>query len=591
MIDFACVSSTTPTWGNDPRWCTLGIAATEAERNKLAADRASSAPVQDVHRRVAAITPPARLAAVFLLASTGLLAVAYLLRGLPADPALLVLRRAEPAFRSAPARSDERRDTSDSAAPVGPPEAPLRLRYDAAVPTTPLGQPPVPVLMEAGTSAGRPPAGAPRSRNLSDLQQAGLQVSATELLDQYTQLHMAMTVAKEREPRALVVHFHNDAGVANRAGVLVSALALALATQRALLVEWPPVQAHWHPSREYIALPGLGDLFELPPGPAWSWRQARTWLPRGHECASAGGAAAGGASCLDLQTPGSPALGALLCGNLSGGTGGPPALAEPVAHLQSWDYFLPLLRSNAAAAGALAALGPRPGSALARWLLRPVAALEERAAAFAEAHLAGRFAVGVHVRQQGYNGLSAEQVKALAGCAARVTSARPAAAGGAVWFVAADSRQGRALVARHAAGVPGVQVVYLDSPLDGAEWRGSTRGTQAALVELRVLALCDELVLSPGSTFGRAAHMWAGREAYVLAKAGPRAGTCPRKGTVDGCCHSWRDSLLGGRLADDAPGAAGYALPVPRLERAAWSCMTPEHLAHMGRFHSDCRAS
>eukprot|EP00873_Tetraselmis_striata_P040919 jgi/Tetstr1/461183/TSEL_006320.t1 len=50
MIDFACVSSTTSTWGNDPRWCTPGITATEAERNKLAADRASSAPVQDVHR-------------------------------------------------------------------------------------------------------------------------------------------------------------------------------------------------------------------------------------------------------------------------------------------------------------------------------------------------------------------------------------------------------------------------------------------------------------------------------------------------------------------------------------------------------------
>eukprot|EP00873_Tetraselmis_striata_P029615 jgi/Tetstr1/449879/TSEL_036938.t1 len=50
MIDFACVSSTTPTWSNDPRWCTLGIAATEAEHGKLAADRASSAPVQGVHR-------------------------------------------------------------------------------------------------------------------------------------------------------------------------------------------------------------------------------------------------------------------------------------------------------------------------------------------------------------------------------------------------------------------------------------------------------------------------------------------------------------------------------------------------------------
>eukprot|EP00873_Tetraselmis_striata_P046318 jgi/Tetstr1/466582/TSEL_000990.t1 len=35
---------------NDPRWCTPGIAATEAEHGKLAADRASSAPVQGVHR-------------------------------------------------------------------------------------------------------------------------------------------------------------------------------------------------------------------------------------------------------------------------------------------------------------------------------------------------------------------------------------------------------------------------------------------------------------------------------------------------------------------------------------------------------------
>eukprot|EP00873_Tetraselmis_striata_P019105 jgi/Tetstr1/439369/TSEL_027804.t1 len=51
MTDFACVSSTTPTWGNDPRWCTPGIAATEAERNKMAADRTSySVPVQGVHR-------------------------------------------------------------------------------------------------------------------------------------------------------------------------------------------------------------------------------------------------------------------------------------------------------------------------------------------------------------------------------------------------------------------------------------------------------------------------------------------------------------------------------------------------------------
>eukprot|EP00873_Tetraselmis_striata_P010117 jgi/Tetstr1/430381/TSEL_020191.t1 len=38
MIDFACVSSTTPTWSNDPRWCTPGIAATEAEHAAMEDD-------------------------------------------------------------------------------------------------------------------------------------------------------------------------------------------------------------------------------------------------------------------------------------------------------------------------------------------------------------------------------------------------------------------------------------------------------------------------------------------------------------------------------------------------------------------------
>eukprot|EP00873_Tetraselmis_striata_P040448 jgi/Tetstr1/460712/TSEL_005899.t1 len=50
MIDFACVSSTTPTWGNDPHWCIPGMAATEAEHNTLATDRAYSASVQGFHR-------------------------------------------------------------------------------------------------------------------------------------------------------------------------------------------------------------------------------------------------------------------------------------------------------------------------------------------------------------------------------------------------------------------------------------------------------------------------------------------------------------------------------------------------------------
>jgi hypothetical protein len=39
---------------------------------------------------------------------------------------------------------------------------------------------------------------------------------------------------------------------------------------------------------------------------------------------------------------------------------------------------------------------------------------------------------------------------------------------------------------------------------------------------LSTAALCDELVLSPGSTFGRAASMWAAKDPHVLLKEGSR---------------------------------------------------------------------
>ncbi len=85
-------------------------------------------------------------------------------------------------------------------------------------------------------------------------------------------------------PRALVVHFHPDAGMANRIGVLISALALAIATDRALLMDWPPVVAHWHPAREYIALPAVERLLEPPFDIKWRWSESREWLPKGGDC-------------------------------------------------------------------------------------------------------------------------------------------------------------------------------------------------------------------------------------------------------------------------------------------------------------------
>eukprot|EP00873_Tetraselmis_striata_P009860 jgi/Tetstr1/430124/TSEL_019957.t1 len=87
MIDFASVSSTTPTWGNDPCWCTPGIAATEAERNKLAADRASSAPpVQGAHRYYPFVVEDRGRLGKSALTVVYIFAVSLALRNFPGGP-------------------------------------------------------------------------------------------------------------------------------------------------------------------------------------------------------------------------------------------------------------------------------------------------------------------------------------------------------------------------------------------------------------------------------------------------------------------------------------------------------------------------
>ena len=273
-------------------------------------------------------------------------------------------------------------------------------------------------------------------------------------------------------PRVLVVHFHTDTGMSNRMGVLVSALALAIATDRALLMDWPPVVAHWHPAREYIALPSVEQLLEPPVGVKWRWSESRNWLPPSGGC---NGKHATASNCLvrpfgslessqcrssshhsnhvllehckrggivgnqegsyldtfpltplpfpclqDLQNPLSLHFGALLCGELDTATPDPrfkvPASGD-VLHLQSWDFFLPLIKNNPTISPRLAPLGPEPASTLARWLLRPVPPLEDQAQGAFMHDLAGHFVVGIHIRMQGYNGVSAKQVTSFGGSA------------------------------------------------------------------------------------------------------------------------------------------------------------------------------
>ena len=190
---------------------------------------------------------------------------------------------------------------------------------------------------------------------------------------------------------ALVLH--PQYGLGNRMLSAISALALAVASDRRLFVAWDsqfadlfdsPFSQGWLPSTEELAGPGA-DVH---------WRRAKT---------------------LDL-TAASPELSALTATLACGGARA--ALGDAhIVRVSSDQYFLPLLllhddaRARLAAllgtppeheaAGEVAVLEERLVRGLGRWLLRPAADVRRAVMAFEQHHLSrdqGGCAVGLHVR-------------------------------------------------------------------------------------------------------------------------------------------------------------------------------------------------
>ena len=190
---------------------------------------------------------------------------------------------------------------------------------------------------------------------------------------------------------ALVLH--PQYGLGNRMLSAISALALAVASDRRLFVAWDsqfadlfdsPFSQGWLPSTEELAGPGA-DVH---------WRRAKT---------------------LDL-TAASPELSALTATLACGGVRA--ALGDAhIVRVSSDQYFLPLLllhddaRARLAAllgtppeheaAGEVAVLEERLVRGLGRWLLRPAADVRRAVMAFEQHHLSrdqGGCAVGLHVR-------------------------------------------------------------------------------------------------------------------------------------------------------------------------------------------------
>lgn len=416
--------------------------------------------------------------------------------------------------------------------------------------------------------------------------------------------------------RLLVLADAPSAGLGNRISALVSALALAVLTRRAVVVDWPGTPYVDHPDGdETVSFPPYSHLFENSTFLDLDFAALRRGRPHLTRAVRE--------NVVDLDTDAGAR--ALLCGTDGGGNATAAAVATllstdsgpDVLAVSSWDYFLPALlagrlwRGDADALAFETDVGGRDAlpTVLARYLLRPREAIRRRAAAYARKELGVPAAsaggapssmpphgvVGVHLRLRGYNKLSFSQVRDALGCAADL---------GASWLVATDMEEGFHLAASDARsrGVP----LHRFAAIGTAKTRGfrSWEGVEVALAELWLLAtVVDVVVASPGSTFTRVASLLSGRPAHVVGVVGEakptRCGVDLRRNGAP-CYHGWRNFVVGAvDGADAAPGHAAAAdvdLEASLMAQLAGggkvaqtsSCADLEEVAALHRGHADC---
>ena len=284
-------------------------------------------------------------------------------------------------------------------------------------------------------------------------------------LSAYTQFHRVALVNPSSSTRYL--YFVTWAGFANRVLALLSALVLAVLTDRVLLVS------------DDAFLP---DLFELPIRWLASECAAFAALPRTSDEWRV---------VETEQTPFTAELARLGCANLSA-----PRVLEYRSIAQ---YLVPVLLRNPNLRGAalLRELGDSPVQSLLRYLLPPSARVRERLATLlADAPQRPR-SVGLQLRM--HNTWVRAGNRRLTDWAARCALHARRALGDADAgvHVASDDDAARAIVRRTvtARGVPSVTSLALGSAATSENMSG-------AWLELLALSQSDALVTTGGSSFG-----------------------------------------------------------------------------------------
>lgn len=160
--------------------------------------------------------------------------------------------------------------------------------------------------------------------------------------------------------------------------------------------------------------------------------------------------------------------------------------------------------------------------AIAQRFLPPSAAVAAMIDKFTAANFApGAYKLGLHLRwgpDFRPQPVGEDEWADMVGCVAAVVPRSYLASGDFAIFVAADTPESRERAARElAARFPAARVLFYETWLRS----NSPAGVQAALAELLLLSRCDNLVLTPASSYGEQAQALNGRPGYWVRSSAP----------------------------------------------------------------------
>jgi len=316
----------------------------------------------------------------------------------------------------------------------------------------------------------------------------------TRAMEEYVQLH-AEILNRPYSERKFLYFEASDDGLGNRIQGLLSALLLAMLTNRAFVIKWPVTT---NCPADFASLFG-------PPLSNWTFSQMLPYMAENEEVVKNEAQSRWYAYCRHCSI---------------GGGGDPPTpwsswsylLCDPhfgfhtsgrIIKIRSTQWFAPVIAHNQNWREKVCQLtGPDIFGSLAS-TLHPTDSLQQRIQEFKKNHFEGSEVVGLQMRRLEILGVKGDREEVFWRCAAMLSKDSRTK-----WFLATDEESTRTKLKN----LIGDRLLYVNESIT----RRDEEGVQNALVEMWLLGEVDHIITTPYSTFGYSAHARTSKIPYTV---------------------------------------------------------------------------